>query len=52
MFGAIFYVYKKEVQKMENRNLSLKPINLQFVGTGSPVGNDPSEKAKGTGRYV
>ncbi len=37
---------KKEVQKMESRNLSLKPINLQFVGTGSPVGNHPREKAK------
>lgn len=37
---------KKEVQKMENKNLLLKPVNLAFIGTGNPVGNDPSEKAK------
>lgn len=37
---------KKEVQKMENRNLSLKPVNLQFIGTGNPVGNDACEKAR------
>ena len=39
-------IIKKEVQKMENINLSLKPVNLQFIGTGSPIGNDPSEKAR------
>ena len=37
---------KKEVQKMENKNLLLKPVNLAFIGTGNPVGNDPSEKAR------
>ena len=37
---------KKEVQKMENKNLLLKPVNLQFIGTGNPVGNDACEKAR------
>ena len=37
---------KKEVKKMDKRNLSLKSVNLVFIGTGNPVGNDPSEKAK------
>ena len=31
---------------MENKNLLLKPVNLAFIGTGNPVGNDPSEKAR------
>lgn len=31
---------------MKNNDLTLKPIKIHFVGTGSPVGNDPSEKAE------
>lgn len=37
---------KKEVGKMESKDLSLKPIHMQFVGKGDPVGNDPSLKAE------
>lgn len=37
---------KKEVEKMDTNNLSLKPIEIHFVGTGDPVGNDPREKAE------
>ncbi len=37
---------KKEVCSMENQTISLYPIQLQFVGTGNPVGNDPSGKAE------
>lgn len=37
---------KKEVEKMDNRNLSLKPISFKYVGTGSPGGNDPSVNAR------
>ena len=37
---------KKEVEKMEDNALSLRPVQLQFVGTGSPVGNDPRSKAE------
>ncbi len=33
---------RKEVNNMENKNLSLKPISFYFVGTGNPVGNQPS----------
>ncbi len=36
---------KKEVETMNNRNLSLKPVKLEFIGTGNPVGNDPREQA-------
>ncbi|MDD4495379.1 MAG: RNA polymerase sigma factor, partial [Eubacteriales bacterium] len=37
---------KKEVNKMNVNTLSLKPVHLQFVGTGNPVGNDPCELAQ------
>ncbi len=37
---------RKEVETMSERNLSLKPITLDFIGTGNPVDNDPSEKAE------
>lgn len=36
---------KKEVEKMDN-NFTLKPIDIAFIGTGNPVGNDPSTKAE------
>ena len=34
---------KKGVEKMES--LTLKPIGMAFIGTGNPVGNDPSDNA-------
>ena len=37
---------RKEVETMSERNLSLKPVVLGFIGTGNPTGNDPSEKAE------
>ena len=37
---------RKEVETMSNRNLSLKPISLAFIGTGNPRGNDPRTKAE------
>jgi RNA polymerase sigma factor (sigma-70 family) len=37
---------KKEVEKMDIKDLTLKPIQIKFVGTGMPVGNDPREKAE------
>lgn len=37
---------RKEVKNMENRNLSLKPIRFQCMGTGNPVGNEPHEHAE------
>lgn len=33
---------RKEVNNMENKNLSLKPVRFYFIGTGNPVGNQPS----------
>lgn len=36
---------RKEVESMNERNLSLKPIRLAIVGTGNPIGNDPRTKA-------
>lgn len=33
---------RKEVNNMENKNLALKPISFYFIGTGNPVGNQPS----------
>jgi RNA polymerase sigma factor (sigma-70 family) len=36
---------RKEVESMDERNLSLKPIRLAIVGTGNPIGNDPRTKA-------
>ena len=37
---------RKEVENMSNRNLSLKPVSLAFIGTGNPRGNDPRNKAE------
>lgn len=37
---------KKEVEKMESKDLSLKPIHIEFIGKGEPVGNNPEEKAE------
>ena len=37
---------RKEVENMSNRNLSLKPVSLAFIGTGNPRGNDPRTKAE------
>lgn len=39
---------RKEVQSMNNRNLSLKPIQLAAMGIGNPCGNDPRTKADRT----
>jgi len=36
---------KKGVEKMENANLTLKPVDIAYIGTGNPVGNDPCELA-------
>lgn len=37
---------RKEVETMSERNLSLKPVSLAFIGTGQPTGNDPRIKAE------
>lgn len=37
---------RKEVESMNERNLSLKPVSLAFIGTGNPRGNDPRIKAE------
>ncbi len=37
---------RKEVETMNERNLSLKPVSLAFIGTGNPTGNDPRTKAE------
>ncbi len=37
---------RKEVSIMKDTNLSLKPVELAFIGTGSPLGNDPRTKAE------
>ena len=37
---------RKEVETMSERNLSLKPVVMGFIGTGNPTGNDPSKKAE------
>lgn len=37
---------RKEVETMNERNLSLKPVTLAFIGTGNPTGNDPRTKAE------
>lgn len=39
-------IVRKEVESMDNRKLSLKPIYLKIVGTGEPEGNDPRVKAE------
>lgn len=33
---------RKEVNNMDSKNLSLKPIRFYFMGSGNPVGNQPS----------
>ena len=37
---------RKEVETMSERNLSLKPMTLMFLGTGNPIDNDPTCWAK------
>ena len=37
---------KKGVEKMDNTNLTLKPIDISYIGTGNPVGNDPRSVAE------
>lgn len=37
---------KSEVESMNDRTLSLKPIRLGFIGDGCPTGNDPVVKAE------
>lgn len=37
---------RKEVETMSERNYLLKPVKLEFAGTGSPCGNDPRNKAE------
>ena len=37
---------RKEVETMNERKLSLKPVSLAFIGTGNPCGNDPRTKAE------
>lgn len=37
---------RKEVETMSKRNYLLKPVKLEFAGTGSPCGNDPRNKAE------
>ncbi|MBQ3099795.1 MAG: sigma-70 family RNA polymerase sigma factor [Clostridia bacterium] len=37
---------KKEVNNKMDRNLSLQPIDLYYMGTGNPVGNAPREVAQ------
>lgn len=39
---------KKEVEIMNTRNLSLKPVEFEIIGIGNPVGNDPREQAMRT----
>ena len=39
-------IIRKEVETMNKRNLSLKPIRLAISGTGNPCGNDPRSKAE------
>lgn len=36
---------KKEAEKMDN-DYTLKPIEIAFIGSGNPVGNDPRDKAE------
>lgn len=37
---------RKEVETMNERKFTLKPISLAFIGTGNPTGNDPRTKAE------
>lgn len=36
---------KEEAEVMQS-NITLKPIDIAFIGTGNPVGNDPRDKAQ------
>lgn len=36
---------KKEAETVQS-NMTLKPMDIAFIGTGNPVGNDPSVKAE------
>jgi len=36
---------KKGAEKMDTKNLTLKPVNMAFLGNGNPVGNDPRSLA-------
>lgn len=37
---------RKEVETMNDRELSIKPVQLEFIGCGNPCGNDPRTKAE------
>lgn len=37
---------RKEVETMNERKYTLKPISLAFIGTRNPAGNDPRTKAE------
>ena len=37
---------RKEVVKMNEKSIVLKPVRLAFFGTGNPDGNDPRSKAE------
>ncbi|MHB1485218.1 MAG: RNA polymerase sigma factor [Saccharofermentanales bacterium] len=37
---------KKEVEKMDEKDLTLQPLRISFIGTGKWTGNDPSIKAE------
>ncbi len=37
---------KREVETMSQRNYVLKPVKLDFSGTGNPCGNDPCSKTE------
>lgn len=39
---------RKEVENMSERNLSLKPITMDFMGSGSVTGNSPASVASRT----
>lgn len=39
---------RKEVETMSNRSLSLKPITMDFMGSGSVTGNSPASVASRT----
>lgn len=36
---------KKEMKKMD-KSYTLKPVDIAFIGTGKPIGNDPTTKAE------
>lgn len=39
---------RKEVEEVSNRNLSLKPVQMDFYGDGNPIGNNPAAKLERT----